>query len=474
MTSRRIAELVVLIQSEMEPFIGADMRRWWSNRCVKVTRGGETFFKVDTPKRFRCREGVKRLASFGVKARVALRAVTLAAVLFALPLRAQYPSDQQYLPIVVYAPPYRTEITVTNTSPDRVSISLLFTRANTPDNDPNRPLQRATRDAYRLAPLESRVMEIGDFGISGQGLLVVNGCKEDGFCSPSIDLSSTAIAPRYHENLTDMRPVSVSERVYFTNATGGTRGASLTATPWYDLPSADMAPLGLDRVAIPYIRNDAHYTTRIGLVNGSQFSATFVTATLRDGLGVERGRWTERLEPLLSADRSVAQMFPLAFGATNRANRQPPLNSPWVEVVQGEVMPNELAKSMIGCENGCGRFMAYASVTDSLSLDFSLIPGTPEVGDRSRTSEPSQVLARGLSIALKSTPPAALTARIADPLRFTFKGPTCSIEPNALMLGDYILRQRIPGTDKYGPPWTHVGFISLPRMREMCGAAVGQ
>lgn len=65
--------LVVLIESALEPIVEADMRRWWRDRCKKHVVHGETYFEVATPIRFNCYEGVKRLASFGVRARVARR-----------------------------------------------------------------------------------------------------------------------------------------------------------------------------------------------------------------------------------------------------------------------------------------------------------------------------------------------------------------------------------------------------------------
>ena len=70
--------LVVLIenpedeaQAEALNWGEADMRRWWDHRCVKVERDGEVWFEVAG--RFKLYEGVKRWASFGVKARIARR-----------------------------------------------------------------------------------------------------------------------------------------------------------------------------------------------------------------------------------------------------------------------------------------------------------------------------------------------------------------------------------------------------------------
>lgn len=75
--------LVVLIEDQemfkSSEFIEQDMRRWWQNKCKKIVIGTdashEIYFDVATPKHFNLYEGVKRLASFGVKARVARRRV---------------------------------------------------------------------------------------------------------------------------------------------------------------------------------------------------------------------------------------------------------------------------------------------------------------------------------------------------------------------------------------------------------------
>jgi hypothetical protein len=68
--------LVVLLSSpDLDGFTEGDMRRWWRNHCKKHTVNGETFFEVSPPIRYNTREGVRRLASFGVASRVARRAI---------------------------------------------------------------------------------------------------------------------------------------------------------------------------------------------------------------------------------------------------------------------------------------------------------------------------------------------------------------------------------------------------------------
>jgi hypothetical protein len=67
--------LVVLIETpeRFSDYVGQDMRRWWRHHCKKTMHNGQIWFDVAAPKAFNLREGVKRLASFGVQARVARR-----------------------------------------------------------------------------------------------------------------------------------------------------------------------------------------------------------------------------------------------------------------------------------------------------------------------------------------------------------------------------------------------------------------
>ncbi|KKL87373.1 hypothetical protein LCGC14_1935350 [marine sediment metagenome] len=70
---------VVLIEDPelLDSPIELDMRRWWGDRVRKHVVDGEVYFEVGAPVEFRTREGVKRLASFGVPARVANRKIRL-------------------------------------------------------------------------------------------------------------------------------------------------------------------------------------------------------------------------------------------------------------------------------------------------------------------------------------------------------------------------------------------------------------
>lgn len=65
--------LVVLVESPLTEYAEAEMRRWWRHRCKKHERAGEVFFEVSYPFRLNGYEGVRRLRSFGVTARIARR-----------------------------------------------------------------------------------------------------------------------------------------------------------------------------------------------------------------------------------------------------------------------------------------------------------------------------------------------------------------------------------------------------------------
>lgn len=65
-----IMALVVVIDSELPTHAEQDMRRWWGGG-IKHVKGKDVFFEVAG--KFKLYDGVKRLASFGVKAHVGRR-----------------------------------------------------------------------------------------------------------------------------------------------------------------------------------------------------------------------------------------------------------------------------------------------------------------------------------------------------------------------------------------------------------------
>lgn len=67
--------LVILVenQDKYDAYTRKDMTRWWRGHCKHHQRDGELYIEVTYPIRSNIYEGIKRLASFGVKARAALR-----------------------------------------------------------------------------------------------------------------------------------------------------------------------------------------------------------------------------------------------------------------------------------------------------------------------------------------------------------------------------------------------------------------
>jgi len=63
--------LVVIIDADLTEHAETDMRRWWGNECKRHRDESGVFFEV--PGKFKLYEGVKRFASFGVKAHVGRR-----------------------------------------------------------------------------------------------------------------------------------------------------------------------------------------------------------------------------------------------------------------------------------------------------------------------------------------------------------------------------------------------------------------
>jgi hypothetical protein len=366
-------------------------------------------------------------------------------VIAPLPARAQYPSEQLFLPYVVHGGPYFTNLTLFNPTSDRVSVSFTFSRANTSDSDRSRPLADFHGDVYRLDPRESKTIEISEprLGITGQGQLYIDACKEFMPCGGLVDPNSDPLSPRILQNFNPsaIRKISASVEIR-VNVAAGTLGDSMLALPWYTLPGTDGA-IGMDRVQLSDIRSDGYFSTQIGLNNASMYCTTLLTAILRDGAGVERGkRWAEHLGPLMSTKRSVEEMFGDDVFVANRLNRQP-LASWYVEVLQTAVMPNGEAALTVGCESGCPRFYAWASVTDRKSGDFSLIQPVFE-------NQSSEVAAAHTGLAMRSQS----QARPARPATSEVV-PLCTVE----QLGpyEYLVHQFYDPPTKKTRPWMHIG-----------------
>ncbi len=75
-TCKKRRRYILVETVDMWPEAQADMTRWWSGGCRAKTVDGELLLDVQMPDRnnhFRLYEGIKRLASFAVRARVVLR-----------------------------------------------------------------------------------------------------------------------------------------------------------------------------------------------------------------------------------------------------------------------------------------------------------------------------------------------------------------------------------------------------------------
>lgn len=401
--------------------------------------------------------------------RFELTAVLLlvAAILFALPMKAQSfrIADQvRLLSATHIVSPWSTwvsDVQIANETDDYVSVGIIYGSHNGP------PVPVSKRDVLKLAPrqrcefidflgaatsADSRCNVIGaPLATSAFGQVVFNGCIDGADCRPS--------APNAMQSY---RNISVTSRIYsYTTAAGSTAqtvGQNFDAVPWWAYGDAR------NPLTITGIRASAAYHTNVGLVNNSDAQPVTLTLTLYDGAShSQRDQVQVQLAPFESRQQGVTELFPL-LGAWSRLNR-------------GRAATNAYIVVTSTSDDG---FFAYGSLIDSRSGDATTLEATfgralSEGQIDVLFGAPFNIAVQPDSVSAKAFNTAALTTprpeRITDPLRFRFAGPTCSIEPNERMLGDYILRQRIPGTDKYGPPWTHVGFISLPRVREMCGAA---
>jgi hypothetical protein len=360
-----MAEMVVLIESEIEPFIEADMRRWWRHHCIKVTRGSETFFKVDTPKRYNSREGVKRLASFGVKARVALRAVALFVALFALPLKAQNfrTADQVYVLAIGHAvmpwASYRGDVTIRNETKDNVSVSVTFK----PYGAQSVPIDKG--DVIKLGPFQQcefvdflgaatsdqpQCKVLSPFNTSAFGYAIFSGCLDGADCGGHTGQPSPAMA--------SYRAISVESYSYLF-ATGASIGSSvgqdMPGLPWWTFGDP------LNPLRITGIRASDQFKTNLVLVNGSPYSAVVVTAKLYDGAsGGLRDQRDIHLNPGEGEQIGVLDLFP-KFGEWARANPTRAATNAFAEFTVSGVVPTADATAF-GCSDGCPAVFAVGSM----------------------------------------------------------------------------------------------------------------
>lgn len=318
-------------------------------------------------------------------------------ILHAVPAHGQNfrAADQVYLVTAGHAvsgdKEFATELHVTNLSSDPVNVSITYARANTFNADPERFPERLPVHIH-LGPGEYREIpadEVAKMGISGFGMLVFDACFEGADCS-----YFTAWRFAYagvHESPT--RAISV-EAIIRSNCTVqvngqakvGTCGDSYAGIPWFDAARPD------ERLVITGIRSTTQYRTNLTLVNGSQFSGIYITATLFDGTtGMQRGQYTVHLGPLESMQMSAASMYP-ALDA-NRLQRVPIVSNPWVRIEASGIVATADAWRF-GCADGCAKFLAQGSLIDNQSGDAMPLMPEFETGGLNGQSERGQNVQR--------------------------------------------------------------------------------
>jgi len=277
-------------------------------------------------------------------------------------------ADQVYVPAAGHiggsSGTFISDVFISNLSTDPVSVSVIYgsTAAGTQANFSN---------IIHLAAGERR--EIVDFFPSvlnlqtGFGQLIFNGCKEGGVCDVTTcpNGATTGVCP-------DFRNISVESRIYSippgtTLAQNPpTNGQLFAGLPWYSFVSSDASGVGLDKVFITGLRNNAGYRGNVGLVNASQFSSTTLSIKLFNGLtGAQIGSTaTVPLGPLGHTQQNLGAMFPAFTGAT--------ATNAYLTVEQGNTVPTSDAAAN-GCANGCPAFFAYGSVLDNQSGDATTL-----------------------------------------------------------------------------------------------------
>lgn len=319
--------------------------------------------------------------------------ITILALLLATSANAQNfrAADQVYVVVAGHAvsgdKEFSTELHVTNLSRDPVNVSITYARANTFNADTERFPERLPVHIH-LSPNEYREIpadKVAEMGISGFGMLVFDACFEGADCSYFTAWRFAYAA--VHESPT--RAISV-EAIIRSNCAVvvngqtkvGTCGDSYAGIPWFDAARQN------ERLVITGIRSTTQYRTNLTLANASEFSSTYIVATLFDGTtGMQRGQYTVHLGPLESMQMSAAAMFPAL--AANRLQRIPPVLNPWVRIEQSGIVATADAWRF-GCANGCPPYLAQGSLIDNQSGDAMPLMPSIETGGPNGQSARSQ------------------------------------------------------------------------------------
>jgi hypothetical protein len=276
-------------------------------------------------------------------------------------------ADQVYVPAAGHiggsSGTFISDVFISNLTTDPVSVSVIYgsTAAGTQANF-NNIIQLAAGERREIVDFFPTVLGLQ----SGFGQLIFNGCKQGGDCNVSTcPNGSSGVCP-------DFRNISVESRIYSippgtTLAQNPpTNGQLFSGLPWYSFVSSDASGVGLDKVFITGLRNNAGYRGNVGLVNASQFSTTTLSVKLFNGLtGAQIGStFQTTLAPLGHTQQNLGVIFPQFTGAT--------ATNAFLTVEQGNVVPTNDAAGF-GCANGCPAFFAYGSVLDNQSGDATTL-----------------------------------------------------------------------------------------------------
>lgn len=252
-----------------------------------------------------------------------------------------------------------SDVFIANVSTDTVTVSVIYAAGSG-------GTQQNFNNLFDLAPGERK--EFIDFFTSALGLpsgfgqLIFNACKKNEDCVSTQD--ADGVSPHFRNIAVQSRIFSIPPNTTLPQ-NPPTTGQLFYGVPWYSYVSSDMVAIGLDKVFITGLRNTAAYRGNIGIVNASQFSATDIVVTLRNGRdGVQLGQTTKRLQPLGHLQFGLGAEFPSFSGST--------ATNAYIEVEQRNSTATSDAPP--SCRpNGCPAFFAYGSVLDNASGDATTL-----------------------------------------------------------------------------------------------------
>src|SRR6266550_2391394 len=255
-----------------------------------------------------------------VKNVVAVAIMFVAAGAMASNFRA---ADQVYVPAAGHlagaSGTFISDVFISNLTGDAVSVSVIYgTGSGGTQQSFNNVITLAANERKEILDIFPSTLGLA----SGFGQLIFNGCKQGGNCDVNTCPSgaTTGVCP-------DFRDISVESRIYSippgaNQATAPTNGQLFAGIPWYNFVSSDAAAVGLDKVFITGLRNNAAYRGNIGLVNASQYSSTTLVVKLFNGPnGAQIGsNFTQALSPLGHVQPSLTSMFGASFSGATATN----------------------------------------------------------------------------------------------------------------------------------------------------------